>query len=725
MTESGSERDKETLRRVRTLKAVLLGVQFWIVVGVAAFLLLRGGFSTQPLYIPFHRVLVLLVLTVVALAVQLIVFRGLEIKHAPTKGQRYVLVNLSWRGAQRALAFALLFAIFFAAPPAQALVVNVLSTYEARTLDAGESYPVAFASQDAFGITRAQELRVTVLTGALRVRLADARGGAAGGLLGAGEQVTYPLESDVYLPYAVTFENALDGVTSFTYRVHVVLPAGFPALVAAAAASLAVANGAWLLYLRPLKEQVPTPSPTRRRVARSPHRPARSYPRAWHDARALWKPAYTPFAFSPGRAYPYRRNPNALRERTMPPPPVHLERDEGEPVPSPPEATADGPLVEELEEAAEAPVGEETEVRVSALVDRAAVHVRGGEYKDALKTYDTILGVDERNLEALLGKADLLRRLQRHPEALPLLDRILHWDPWNHKALLHKGALLEELDRPEEALGCYEAVLHGGPHVLEALVRKGDLLLGRGEFEAAADAYKEALRLKPGDRELEEKMRSLDELRTDPLDIARREQEAGRVDRAEEFYRRALGGERSGDARRELIDLLFQNEREEECIPLLDDAIAGSPEDHQLLLKRARAHAKDGRLEAALQDCERACTLEPDMASLWAIRGALEADLGREEEARTSLEKAASMDPDDDESRRRLKELGRRTEEHEDLETLLRSIQEIPEGALVSLLKAFRTVPELKRAKVKDLASLEDVPEELAKYILKTIRKGR
>ncbi len=160
-------------------------------------------------------------------------------------------------------------------------------------------------------------------------------------------------------------------------------------------------------------------------------------------------------------------------------------------------------------------------------------------------------------------------------------------------------------------------------------------------------------------------------------------------------------------------------------MPLLDDAIAGDPEDYQLLVKRSRAHAKGGRLKEALRDCEQACELEPEMASLWAIRGALEADLGREERARNSLEKAASMDPDDEESRQRLKELGKRTEEKEDLETLLRSIQEIPENALDALLQAFRTVPELKRAKVKDLASLDDVPEELAKYILKTVRKGR
>ncbi len=712
MTERGNGRDKEAFRRVRTLKAVLLSVQLWVVVGLAAYLLLRGGLSIEPLYVPFHRILFLLIVTVVALALQLIVFRGLEIKHAPTRGQKYVRVNLSWRGAQRALAFALLFAIFFAAPPAQALVVNVLSTYESRTLDPGQTYPVAFASQDAFGITRAEELRISVLSGVLRVRIADATGGGGGGVLSAGEQATYPLAADAYLAYAVTFENALDEPTSFTYRVHVVLPAGFHALVAVASAALAAANVAWLLHLRPLRREVPRPAPSRRRVARRPPRPARAYPRPWHDARALWKPAYTP-SFSPTRAYPYRRMPSTVLKPEVPPPPVQVEPYEVE-RPAPP-----------VEEVAEGPVVEEVEVRVPSLLEQADAHLRAGEYKDALKHYDKVLGIDERNLEALVGKADLLRRLQRHPEALPLLDRILHWDPWNHKALLRKGGLLEELERPEEALGCYEAVLHGGPHVLDALVRKGDLLVGRGAFEEAADAYKEALRLKPGDDVLQEKVQSLEELRTDPLDIARREREAGRTDRAEEFYRRALGGERSGDARLELIDLLFQGEREEECLPLLDDAIAGDPEDYQLLVKRSRAHAKGGRLKEALRDCEQACELEPEMASLWAIRGALEADLGREERARNSLEKAASMDPDDEESRQRLKELGKRTEEKEDLETLLRSIQEIPENALDALLQAFRTVPELKRAKVKDLASLDDVPEELAKYILKTVRKGR
>ncbi len=283
---------------------------------------------------------------------------------------------------------------------------------------------------------------------------------------------------------------------------------------------------------------------------------------------------------------------------------------------------------------------------------------------------------------------------------------------------------MEEEGRHDEALECYETVVRGGPEIVEALLRKGDLMLKIKELELALEAYREALRLSPEEPEIEERIALLEEERKDPVDRALREAATANYDGAEELFLRGLQGERASEARRGLIDLYTETNRDEEALALLDEALESEPRDLDLILRRVKALTKRGRLADALEACEMASEVAPDESSVWAIRGALETDLGLGESAIESLERTLQLNPDDEESAQRLSELRHKGEERVELEAVVEGIEGVPKKAVSAILKKYSSLKELKAAKVRVLASLNGVSETAAKKVLRAVRKG-
>jgi tetratricopeptide (TPR) repeat protein len=712
----------ERFARIRMVKNALFGVQIASVLAFSGYLVYKAGFRTDPLFVPLDTVLNLLLLTVVLLAVENVIFRALEIKHAPREGQRFLIAQASWRGAKRALTVAVVIALIFTVPVVRATVTGLLSSSSPRTLNMGESYTLSFSNQDFLGITEAKDLRVVVLNGALRVTIREDGVvlNPGGSNLTAGEQQTFAISSSQFLTYTVTFENLANASTTFTYKVTVGFPPGLVNLVTLLSGIIALLNIAWLAYLRPrrgrMQEEMPYPQPVPQPAYVPSPMPTAPVERPWYELHSMWHSVYTPWRSVPPRSNQREERVSTATTEELPPPPPQVEPYEVEVPPPPPD---------EPQEDADRLLLREVSVDIPALMDKADERVAAGDLQEALQDYDTILQVDGRNLRALLKKAELLERLHRPGEALQCLEEALRIDPWHPQALLSKARLLEEEGRDDEALECYDTILRGGPHYLEALVRKGDMMARMGEPELALEAYEDALRLRPGDEEIAQRIEAVREQCEDPLDAARREMESGDLERAEEQFRRALKGERADEARRELADLYLRTNREEEALQLLDQAIEADPGDLKLVLKRVKALVRRGRLADALEACERACELAPEEATLWAIKGGLEADLGLDGKAVESLERALELNPEDVDSRQKLERIRSSQQEAGQLEEVLRSIEEIPEEAVSSILKVYRSLKELKGAKVKELASLEGVTEELAKRVLKRVRKGR
>lgn len=737
MKARGKGLDQGKFGRVRNAKTLVVGLLLTSVAIFSAYLVLGGGYSADPLYIPLDRALVILIIAVVSISILNMVFRALEIKYAPKQGQKLLLAESSWRGAKRALGIGLVLALFFAIPATQSLVTSVLSQPDSRRIDVGESFPLSFTNQDPLGITKTGALRVSVQSGALRVRVNDGTQviNPGGTSLTAGDQESIPLSTSSFITYSVTFENMANATTWFSYRVDTGFPPGFSALVFVMASVVAVTNLVWLLFLKRLKAKMPRPLPAPRpagrqpvaprgRIASTPVNPGASPAfRPWWQMQKMYGVARGTGgmqARAPQRLGPTKKESGNARarpgmEREVPPPPAHVAAYEVEVPPPPKEGTLGA---EPSERRTESPPD------ISTLLDKAEERVSSGDYQEALEDYDTVLKYDRRNLRALLSKAELLRRLQRPAEAIEHLDRALKLDHWQHRALITKGRLLEEVGRHDEALECYEAILRGGPEYVEALLRKGDIMVRMKEPELAMEAYHEALRLSPEESKIEERITTLEEERSDPLDRAMREAATGNDVAAEELFQSALEGEHPAEARKGLIDLYLRTGREEEALNLLDQAIATEPKDLDLILRRVKALTKRGRLADALGACESACEVAPDEPSVWAIRGALEADLGLETRAAESLERTLQLDPSDAESARRLGGLQQRGDGKVELEAAVEGIQGVPKKAVKAILEAYHSLKELKAAKVKALASLDGVSETAAKKVLRAVRKG-
>ncbi|MDX1534980.1 MAG: tetratricopeptide repeat protein, partial [Thermoplasmata archaeon] len=421
---------------------------------------------------------------------------------------------------------------------------------------AGGTFPLTFNSQDALGISHAESLQVVVASGSLRVQVQEGAAPPSRNVtLTAGEQRTFLLSASGFVPYTVTFENLVASTTSFTYKVNLALPTGFINLAALLMAVVAVSNLAWLLYLRPLREAglkaMPSAMRRKRPVRRPrpaqgwpPRQPAFGRPVAWrwpwqpgqpsrYPVPRGWNPAYGPY---PSYARPPYARPKAIPRPAPPhkPKPFPEEAPEGAPerspeqeprlipqeeeLPPPPEqvepykveALPPPPLLESVEDPDRIAVSTGA-ADIAGLLDKAQDRMAMGEFQEALKDFETILGVDTRNVPALVKLAELLRKVRRPSDALDALERVLEIDPFHQQALLERAELLEEENRHDDALEAYNLILQGSPSVLQALIRKGDLMARVGEPELAWETYSEAQRLAPDHKELQEKIRSLEE----------------------------------------------------------------------------------------------------------------------------------------------------------------------------------------------------------------------
>jgi tetratricopeptide (TPR) repeat protein len=105
--------------------------------------------------------------------------------------------------------------------------------------------------------------------------------------------------------------------------------------------------------------------------------------------------------------------------------------------------------------------------------------------------------------------AEECRRLGRHQEAIDICRDGLNRHPGYLSARVTLGRSLLHLGQLDEAEQELETVLQGAPQNLAALRAMGDIYRRRDDIPRALAQYTEALRLAPGDPELE---RGIEEL---------------------------------------------------------------------------------------------------------------------------------------------------------------------------------------------------------------------
>lgn len=73
-----------------------------------------------------------------------------------------------------------------------------------------------------------------------------------------------------------------------------------------------------------------------------------------------------------------------------------------------------------------------------------------GEYKIALKLFESVIEKDPENVRALHYKANVLDLMGNHSEAIRFYDTVLKYDPYHAEAWYNKGMTLKKMGSHEE-----------------------------------------------------------------------------------------------------------------------------------------------------------------------------------------------------------------------------------------------------------------------------------
>ena len=122
-------------------------------------------------------------------------------------------------------------------------------------------------------------------------------------------------------------------------------------------------------------------------------------------------------------------------------------------------------------------------------------------------------------------------------------------------------------------------------------------------------------------------------------------QKANNLNRAEQDYLEAIHREFYLEAYTNLANLYAVQERHDESIRLLNQAIAAHPQTGILYSNRGSIHLKQGNQQAAARDFETALAWDPDCATAYYNRGRLAAEKGKTDEVLADYAVAIEKDP--------------------------------------------------------------------------------
>lgn len=223
----------------------------------------------------------------------------------------------------------------------------------------------------------------------------------------------------------------------------------------------------------------------------------------------------------------------------------------------------------------------------AALLCAPAAAAHPGEDAE-LRALDAALDAQPANVDLLLKRAAIHRRLNHLQASLADLAVIDHLAPGNRDMLLQRGLTRLAGGDPAGAEADLTRVLEGGP-AAAAYVARGRIREAAGRLTEARGDYDAAARLRP-EPEIVLARGHIDEVQ-------------GQLDRAAAGYEeglKALGG--AVAVRKALIRVETARGRHDRVVALADEAMKTAPVKTEWLLVRGAAHAAAGRAAQALRD---------------------------------------------------------------------------------------------------------------------------
>lgn len=186
-------------------------------------------------------------------------------------------------------------------------------------------------------------------------------------------------------------------------------------------------------------------------------------------------------------------------------------------------------------------------------------------------------------VDMLVARAQLLASLTRYDEALESYDQVIEFRPDNEGAMLGRGELLVRMDRIDEAVAQYRAAVKKFPDSASSLNALGYTLADRTErYAEASRLVRKALKLDPGSPAI-----------IDSLGWVLYRQ--GKLEEALVQLEAAYEGFPDAEVAAHIVEVLWQLERNDEALQLLEQAEAKSPEHPLLKDIRERAYPDETR----------------------------------------------------------------------------------------------------------------------------------
>jgi len=267
-------------------------------------------------------------------------------------------------------------------------------------------------------------------------------------------------------------------------------------------------------------------------------------------------------------------------------------------------------------------------------------YVKLGDFVRAKMQYEKAMGLEPNNADAkkelhlvtkVQGEIDQGKRLLdqgKYMEAVRAFAQVLAEVEASLPVMVLKARALLGLGQHDQASKIASLVLRQEPHNVEALFVRGKALFRSGSLDHAATHFAQALRLDPDfspAREALKIVRAVERAKKDGNDAF----SSGNYEAAIEFYTGAL----QADAKEETPTVRAQ-----------------------LFCNRAAALELLGQLEEAVQDCNRALSLDANYLKAYLRRARAYTRMERYEEAVRDYEQAKKLDPENTDVRHRLRE---------------------------------------------------------------------
>jgi tetratricopeptide (TPR) repeat protein len=676
------------LVRIRRIKRLVLLFMLVLIVLLAAYALASEGAGLKPFYFPLDFVLPLALILILVATATNFVFRILELKYSKRDSQRFLIAKHSiQRGFLMLTVCAFLGAVLIV-PLVGDAARGPLLEVRTGTLTSSGTVTINLTSRDALALTQFIDGVVTVRQRSLDVRVTWMEDGTlVPGPIGTArsnppQAFAFLVDGTVRLEYTVELYNPELQDVEYEVRFDRILAPALTSYVPVSLLALAATNGAWAMYLRPI---------------RTKYEPSSIFGARHLDEVPAGERVYAE----------YNRQPSLGTD----PPAATI------PVARAPARGAPAARTGDARSVAAGPRGPSSTSAAPSPVDEGSRLLAAGNLEAALAKFHEALATDPTNLAALLAGATALLRLNRRDEASGFYRQVLDLDARNVPALGGLAEVYEADSRWEEAASTWARYEKALPEEPEVRLRHADALLKAGNRNGAVRILEEARRGFPDDGRIRVRYEELHVDVPGLLSKALVASASGRVEEAIALLDRILLQE--PDNVNALVSkgvALRRAGRTADSLAILDAALQRQPTNTAALRAKGTVLEDRGAFEQALAVYEALHEANPRDPEGWTLQAAMLEKLLKNEEALAAYREAILLDPKNEELQERARALESSRGSRDKFMEELFTVRGMGPARVRSLLDAgYRSPASIRDATEDELANVGGMTRAVAK----------